>query len=308
MKRVPAQKKKARIMKKRVISGAVYTAILLGFFCLKIFVHSLFFDALIYAFAVIGTWEMIRAFKDKTTAAEKGIVMVFAILCIPVCALTETYFSYGLIFTFVCFFVLATALLSLLVFDHEKTTIESLGVSLLSAVYPVLLLSMLVLVNHAPAVGALADVAFNSDLLVLFIFVVSPLADVFAFLFGISLKKVFPKKLAPNLSPNKTVIGGIGGLVGGMLGACALYFAYGALLGSYDNMALWLPVYLAMGLLVAVATAFGDLVESCIKRKVGIKDMGKIMPGHGGVLDRIDGTLFASMVVYLAFTIVRVCV
>ena len=59
------------------------------------------------------------------------------------------------------------------------------------------------------------------------------------------------------------------------------------------------------GLLGAAATEFGDLVESCIKRKVGIKDMGKIMPGHGGVLDRIDGTLFASMVVYLAFSVVR---
>ncbi len=295
-------------MKKRVISGAVYTAILLGFFCLKIFVHSLFFDGLIYAFAIIGTWEILRAFKEKTTTAEKSIVMAFAVATIPVCALTETYYGLGLVCTGACFFGLAVALLSLLVFDHERTTIENLGISLLSAVYPVLLLCMLVLVNHAPAVGALQAVAFNSDLLVLFIFVVSPLADVFAFLFGISLKKVFPKKLAPTLSPNKTVIGGIGGLVGGMLGACALYFAYGAWLGSYDNMALWLPVYLGMGLLVAVATAFGDLVESCIKRKVGIKDMGKIMPGHGGVLDRIDGVLLSSMLVYFAFTLVRLCV
>ena len=70
-------------------------------------------------------------------------------------------------------------------------------------------------------------------------------------------------------------------------------------------MGLWLPVYLVIGLFSAVATAFGDLVESCIKRKVGLKDMGKIMPGHGGVLDRIDGTLFASIVVYFAFILLR---
>ena len=292
-------------MKKRIISGAVYTALLVGFFCLKIYVHAFCFDALIYAFAVIGTWEILRAFKDKTTKPQRVMVMIFAIVCIPTCAITEEYLSFGMHYTCVCFFVLGVALLSLLVLDHDKTTPENLGVSFLSAIYPVLLLSVLVLANHATALRALKDVAFNSNLLILFIFVVSPLADVFAFIFGLSLKKVFPKKLAPTLSPNKTIIGAIGGLVGGMLGACALYFTYGAIAGSFENMGLWLPVYLVMGLLCAAATAFGDLVESCIKRKVGIKDMGKIMPGHGGVMDRIDGTLFASIVVYLAFSVVR---
>ena len=73
-------------------------------------------------------------------------------------------------------------------------------------------------------------------------------------------------------------------------------------------MAIWLPVYLLIGLLAAAATAFGDLVESCIKRKVGLKDMGSIMPGHGGALDRIDGTLFATIVVYIVFLVVRALV
>ena len=275
------------------------------FFCLKFFVNAFFFDALIWALAIIGTFEILRAFKEKTTKAERVIVMLFAVLCVPACAVAEQYIACGLHVTAICFFALAVALLSLLVLDHDNTSPENLGVAFLSAIYPTLLLSMLVLCNHALEVYALREVAFNSNLLILFIFVVSPLSDVFAFIFGLSLKKVFPKKLAPTLSPNKTVIGGIGGLVGGMIGACGLYFAYGALFGSFEDMGLWLTVYMVMGLLVAAATAFGDLVESCIKRKVGIKDMGKIMPGHGGVLDRIDGTLFASMVVYLAFSIVR---
>ena len=70
-------------------------------------------------------------------------------------------------------------------------------------------------------------------------------------------------------------------------------------------MYIWLPVYIVVGVLAALATAFGDLVESCIKRKRGLKDMGDLMPGHGGILDRIDGTLFASVVVYLAFVALR---
>ena len=60
-----------------------------------------------------------------------------------------------------------------------------------------------------------------------------------------------------------------------------------------------------IGLFAALATAFGDLVESAIKRKKGIKDMGNIMPGHGGILDRIDGTLFATVVVYAAFALIQ---
>ena len=79
---------------------------------------------------------------------------------------------------------------------------------------------------------------------------------------------------------------------------------YNAIFGSFENAGLWICVYLGIGLLSAVATAFGDLVESCLKRKVGVKDMGNIMPGHGGVLDRIDGTMFASIIVYLAFALV----
>ena len=63
---------------------------------------------------------------------------------------------------------------------------------------------------------------------------------------------------------------------------------------------------LVIGVIGAVSTAFGDLVESCIKRRLGIKDMGKIMPGHGGILDRFDGTIFAGIFIYLALVLIHV--
>lgn len=291
-------------MKIRLISGSCYIAILILFYCLKIFVHDFCFDALIYAFALIGTFEMLRAMQGRVTKAQKAAVFAYTAVTIPLCAIAENACGNGL--TVVCgaTLVLAAVLLSLLVFDHDKTNVENLGTALLSAVYPTMLLSVLVLANHVVCPPSLEKYGFNSSLALLFIFVVSPCADSIAYVFGCTLKKRFPKKMAPTISPNKTVVGGIGGLVGGLLGATALYFIYGATAGTYENMAIFLPVYLAIGLLGAAATEFGDLVESCIKRKVGVKDMGKIMPGHGGVLDRIDGTQFAALVTYLVFVIV----
>ena len=296
-------------MKIRLISGSVYVLMLATFFLLKIFAHDLAFDALIWFFAVMGTFEMTRALKEKITKAEQICTWLFAIICIPSCSLFESVLfggGYGVEAAAVCFLAFAVAVLSLLVAKHEETSLESVGVTLLSGVYPTMLLCVLSLCNHFDGGAALSKYAFNSNLAILFIFGVSPVADSLAYVFGRLLKGKFPKKMAPVVSPNKTVVGGIGGLFGGVLAGVVLYFAYNGVCGSFDKAYLFLPVYLGVGLVSAIATAWGDLIESCVKRKVGLKDMGKIMPGHGGVLDRIDGTLFASIVVYAAFTIVKI--
>ncbi len=90
------------------------------------------------------------------------------------------------------------------------------------------------------------------------------------------------------ISPKKTVEGAIGGLVAGVLVATAAL----VLLGQ--------PVWLSLtvGLALTVAAIFGDLAESLIKRQVGVKDSGRLIPGHGGVLDRLDSLLFAAVVLY----------
>lgn len=297
-------------MKIRLLSGSCYIALLAGFFCLKIFLPQgdFLFDILLYAFAFLGTFEMLRATKEKTTKAERGIVYAFAAVCLPASALAQAYFGQGFTAIGVCVLLLSLSLLSLLVFRYTETELEGLGVSLLSAVYPTLFLSLLSIMNHVGAPTGLETFGFDSRLLILFVFVISPCADSIAYVFGCTLRKYFPKKMTPVISPNKTIIGGIGGLIGGILGAAALYFIYNSLAGSFENMQIWLPVYLAIGLVSAVATAFGDLVESCIKRKLGLKDMGNIMPGHGGALDRLDSVFFSTVAVYLAYVIVCLAV
>lgn len=305
-------------MLKRILSGIVYVAVILGFFLLKIFAPApwgnLGFDLLIYFCSLVGTWEMLRAMKDSLRRTAKWIVGIFSLICIPACAACELLLGYGIHVTAVAFFLLAICLLSLLVFKNNESTLENIGSAFVCAVYPTLLLCLLVLTNHLGEeplfvqgkLNNTSTVLSDSLLAMLFIFVASPLSDVLAFFTGLSLKKKFPKKLAPTISPNKTVVGFIGGIFGGAIAGVAIYFVYNAIWGDFANMYIQLPVYILIGLVASVASAFGDLVESAIKRQRGLKDMGNIMPGHGGILDRFDGTLFATAVVYVAFALVNV--
>lgn len=278
-------------------------------YCLKIFLPyqlgDFFVDALVYVFAFIGTYEILRALKENTTKTERVVVYSFVGVCIPVTVLMKHLLDWGLTALGVCTMALIIVLLCVLVFQYDKTSLESIGLSLLASLYPTGFLSMLIIANHAGAPAEyLQHMAFDSRLLVLFVFVLVPAVDSFAYLFGKFLRKFFPKKLAPVLSPNKTIIGCVGGLIGGLVAAVAIYFAYNAWFGSFDQMGLWLPVYLLIGFATSIATMLGDLVESCIKRKLHVKDMGDIMPGHGGILDRLDSTLYATVAVYGIYSLV----
>lgn len=99
-------------------------------------------------------------------------------------------------------------------------------------------------------------------------------------------------KLAPLVSPHKTVEGAAGGLVGGMAGMAIFCLVYRAITG----VNLGLPLCVALGLLGALLGELGDLSFSAVKRQYGIKDYGRLLPGHGGVLDRFDSVLFAAPV------------
>ena len=119
------------------------------------------------------------------------------------------------------------------------------------------------------------------------VFVVTWSADIVAYLAGSALGG---PKLWPRLSPKKTWSGFIGGLTAGMIAgaAMALWFDMGQLNVFWGA---------ALGLAAAMATMAGDLWESGLKRRFGVKDAGTIIPGHGGLLDRVDGLMFAVVVV-----------
>lgn len=120
----------------------------------------------------------------------------------------------------------------------------------------------------------------------LLLFVVTWFADIFAYVVGSILKG---PKLWPRISPNKTWSGFVGGLVAATIGA--------VLVAHFAHLRLVWPAAALIGLLGGLATMAGDLWESILKRRFGVKDSGDIIPGHGGLLDRVDGLMFAAIVI-----------
>jgi phosphatidate cytidylyltransferase len=111
------------------------------------------------------------------------------------------------------------------------------------------------------------------------------IADSGAYVFGKTLGK---HKLAPRLSPNKTIEGYIGGIISGTL--------FTVLIGYFMNLPLLLVVI--TGLLISIVSPLGDLGVSLLKRAVGVKDSGNLLPGHGGAFDRIDSLMWSVTLVY----------
>ncbi len=107
-------------------------------------------------------------------------------------------------------------------------------------------------------------------------------------------KKFGRRRLAPRISPGKTVEGGVAGL----LGAVATGFALGFLLDDSRNLPVSPAAAALIGLFLGVAGQLGDLVESRLKRKAGVKDSGSILPGHGGILDRFDALFITIPLAY----------
>lgn len=129
---------------------------------------------------------------------------------------------------------------------------------------------------------------------IMLVFFVTWTSDVMAYLTG---SVMGGPKLWPRYSPNKTWSGFIGGLVGGMIA--------GGLIALMFELDLPHPAWGAvLGLAGAAATMAGDLWESALKRRFGVKDAGTLIPGHGGLLDRVDGLMFAVVVMALGRLIV----
>lgn len=293
-------------MLKRIITGTGIFAVLIGMFASRIFwtteitvleggvltAGEVLFDAVLALMAIVGTFEVVRAMDVKMLFIEKIIALIFPIIVFPIATFC------GATYAFIVIAIYDMLTVALSVFAFKNATLESVGLTMLSVFYPTGLILPLVAVNL---------MSFEALLLV---FAVSPLCDTMAYFVGSALRG---KKLCPDISPNKTISGAIGGIAGGAIGGVAVYFfsnwlySAGVLAGTAFTVgALWADViiFIVAGALFAALTELGDLAESVIKRKLGIKDMGKLFPGHGGMMDRIDGLSFVSPVAALIFCVI----
>ena len=133
---------------------------------------------------------------------------------------------------------------------------------------------------------------FNPQLIV-GVFVLIWTNDTFAYITGKNFGK---NKLYERISPNKTVEGFIGGMIFSCIGGyCIFYFTH------YLNFQFWL----GLAIILSIFGTLGDLIQSKFKRQAGVKDSGKLMPGHGGLFDRLDSIIFSSPFVYAYLLIIN---
>ena len=175
-------------------------------------------------------------------------------------------------------FIFASALIYIVEYLSHQPDIKSLYFPIVaSLVYPVLPLVSLFVISEQ----------YSGECL-LWVIVSVVTADSLAYFVG---KLAGGKPLSPRISPNKSWSGSIAGVIGASLASLAWGISF-----DFDEPVLRL---IALGLLIGILAVLGDLFESLMKRAIGIKDMGSILPGHGGVLDRIDAMLFAAPVIFL---------
>lgn len=277
----------------RVISGAVFVAITVGFFFLRL-INIALFDIYTAFLIIMGTYELSsKLFLKKKT--EDGLKwgndlpdrLLFIITMLSAVLVTPAYYFFGAIM--VDSVILAEIFVNSIIVLWAKKGKGNFLKVLLSTFYPKTLMLAILFANRLGA---------NSLLALVLIFTISPVTDTFAYLVGSTLKG---PKLIPKVSPNKTVSGAIGGLIGGVAIAIAMYF----IIPPHTAISTgWvITIFVLLGFIGSILTQIGDLIESYIKRRLGIKDMGNIMPGHGGVLDRVDGVIFAAVLIAITIAL-----
>ncbi len=298
-------------MKLRCITGACYLLAWVALCSMKWIIPggygALGFDAVFCVVSIIGSMEFLNAIGGISTP-QRAFTIAFAAVVVPLHVAVQMTMQAGLLAVACAFCVYVMFLAATSVFDHRRSTVKGTINCIFCMLYCGVLSALLSSINHLPR---------NSMVAILLLFMSTVLCDTGAFFVGSLLKKYIPMKLAPQLSPNKTVIGAIGGLLGGVFGAILAYitiYYFGGMNGqivyvgmngvdlTFTSEAIHpIVTFILVGLATSVLAQIGDLFESAIKRECGIKDMGKLLPGHGGILDRFDSMLYCSVVVLLCF-------
>ena len=283
-----------RNLVQRTIGGLLYAFIVvfcttpLGSFLLDKISPNLvpqqdLYYGLITLFLFVGAWECVKMMKFDPKNWEKWVV--FPIIVLIFYRFSKRYFKHGFYYNFELSELLALSLIVIAVvtlFRFSKELYYDNGKLIFTVIYTAIPFGFAL---GLPSFST-HDNTFTLEVFFLFILIWS--SDTFAYLTG----KFFGKhKMAPKISPKKTWEGFAGGVL--------LTFVLGFFIEKFhpDLRGNWIVV----GFLVSVFAPLGDLVESQLKRTFAVKDSGNIIPGHGGILDRLDSFIICVPVVYLYF-------
>jgi len=243
---------------------------------LILFIHyaspSLFL-LLVCAVAALGLAEFYSMALPESRRPERALAVAAGTALVPLLGLQQAVFLQGALTLAVLLF----AVVFLLRFRELPTVAQQLALLLFGFLYVSLLLGHL---------GLLRGLPHGREWVFLVLLQVMA-SDTAAYFTGVSIGR---RKLYPAISPNKSVEGAIGGLAGSLAGAFVAKLWFLPVLAFSDCL------FLGFG--VGILAQLGDLFESMLKRSFGVKDSGTIIPGHGGILDRLDSLLFAFAPAY----------
>ena len=259
---------------KRWITGLVALPILI----FLVYKGGFLFTTLISLAGLVALWEYYRIVFNAEARPISRIILYWGYGVSFVLIWSTFLEGPGLTLNVMGLNLLVVALISLFQFKTDRSVLEVITRQLQGLIYIPVLLSFLILIREG-----------SSGMIWIFLLLAVIFAgDTSAYYAGSYLGR---HKLSPAVSPGKTIEGSIGGLAGNLVvGAIGKYFFLSAM-----PWGLCLLFFIVVG----VAGQVGDLFESELKRSSGIKDSGGILPGHGGVLDRIDALLFASPVAFV---------
>lgn len=267
-------------MKTRVISSIIGLPILIGIIMSK---NIAIIGGAILVLMIIGLVEFYKAFEGFDMKFG-GIGIIFSSIYLISITLNSTSRLGRYIFFFALFLIFYGIIF------YKKQNLKNIAVTLISFFYVSYMLSFIVLIANLKDYGSI---------LVGLVFVVAWSADTFACLVG---QRIGKHKLTPVVSPNKSVEGFVAGIVGSSLLACL----YGLIVLKFTNVNInnFLVMCIIAGATGSIVAQFGDLTASLIKRTNGVKDFGKLIPGHGGVLDRFDSVILTAPFIYYIFTMI----
>ncbi len=264
-------------MLKRIITGVVGIAVLLPFL--------IFSDtwALVVMTSVMSVFAVCEVLKCTDQIRRWAVT----VMCIGVCLaaqiltrlLDSDIYTTVMLLTYVAFSVV---LMTMAVFSKGSFKLMEATQIAVIVMYISFGFSALVLLRDLESGMALMLLAF----------IVPWVCDAMAYFVGVFFGK---HKMIPDVSPKKTVEGAVGGIVGGVL----ITVIFGIIMQFGFGMYTHYPMLIVLALVGCLVSQWGDLIASLLKREYGVKDYGKLFPGHGGVMDRFDSIIAVSTFMYI---------